>query len=89
MQRVEIIVEGHVQGIGFRYFIREHATRLGLKGYARNADDGSVEVVAEGTDDAMAELITLTRKGPALARVIKHHFNYSPYQGEFDSFRIQ
>ena len=49
--RVVAVVSGHVQGVGFRYFVREHALRAGLTGSARNLPDGRVEVVLEGADD--------------------------------------
>jgi acylphosphatase len=49
--RVVAVVSGHVQGVGFRYFVRELALRAGLAGSARNLPDGRVEVVLEGADD--------------------------------------
>ena len=49
--RVVAVVSGHVQGVGFRYFVRELALRAGLTGSARNLPDGRVEVVLEGNDD--------------------------------------
>ena len=49
--RVVAVVSGHVQGVGFRYFVRELALRAGLTGSARNLPDGRVEVVLEGADD--------------------------------------
>ena len=51
--RVVAMVSGHVQGVGFRYFVREVATRAGLAGSARNLVDGRVEVVLEGEDGAV------------------------------------
>jgi len=50
-RRVVAVVSGHVQGVGFRYFVRELALRAGLAGSARNLPDGRVEVVLEGADD--------------------------------------
>jgi acylphosphatase len=49
--RVVAVVSGHVQGVGFRYFVRELALKAGLAGSARNLPDGRVEVVLEGADD--------------------------------------
>ncbi|MEO6057584.1 MAG: acylphosphatase [Gemmatimonadales bacterium] len=64
------LVAGQVQGVGFRWYVAHHARELGLTGYARNLEDGRVEVVAR-CDDAgvMARLETLLRAGPAHARV--------------------
>lgn len=58
---VRIRVTGYVQGVGFRAFVRRHAMRLGLRGYARNMPDGSVEVVAQGDDYAINQLIDTLR----------------------------
>ena len=49
--RVVAVVSGHVQGVGFRYFVRELALGAGLAGSARNLPDGRVEVVLEGSED--------------------------------------
>jgi acylphosphatase len=62
-------VKGRVQGVGFRWFILRHAERLGLTGYCRNLPNGDVEVFAQGTDAALAELAGALRRGPAGARV--------------------
>jgi len=62
-------VTGHVQGVGFRWFVARHARSLGLSGYARNLDDGRVEVVASGEESMLARLEELLRTGPANAYV--------------------
>ena len=63
-------VYGSVQGVGFRYSTQREALRLGLVGYARNLDDGSVEVLACGEDEQVAALIAwLKAGGPRSARV--------------------
>jgi acylphosphatase len=64
------VVSGHVQGVGFRWYVARHARGLGLAGYARNMADGRVEVVATGGDAAaMARLEVLLRTGPTGATV--------------------
>lgn len=63
------LVKGRVQGVGFRWFVMREAGRLGLRGYARNLADGSVEVVAAGPVAALEDLERALRTGPALARV--------------------
>jgi acylphosphatase len=69
MAAARFVVRGHVQGVGFRWYVWRHAGRLGLRGFARNLADGSVEVVAAGPASALAELERLLARGPALARV--------------------
>jgi acylphosphatase len=58
-----------VQGVGFRYFVEHAANALGLAGWVRNADDGSVEVCAQGTAAQLSELAGLLWKGPRWAEV--------------------
>lgn len=62
-------VRGRVQGVGFRFFLRERAALEGLAGWARNAEDGSVEVEVEGERDAVTRFERAVRHGPAGARV--------------------
>lgn len=62
-------ISGRVQGVGFRWFTRQVAARLDLRGTVRNAADGSVEVVAEGPGASLAELEARLREGPPAARV--------------------
>ena len=57
-------VRGRVQGVGFRYFVQHHAERLGVRGYARNLDDGRVEVYAVATEDRLSDLAALLHTGP-------------------------
>jgi len=63
------LVEGRVQGVGYRYFVVRQADALGVSGYARNRADGSVEVVAEGSEAAVADFEARLREGPSFAEV--------------------
>jgi acylphosphatase len=62
-------VSGHVQGVGFRWFVRKHAHYLGLTGWVRNEDDGRVQVYAVGTPDQLNELAGWLHQGPPTATV--------------------
>lgn len=84
--RMHIVVRGRVQGVGFRYATVTEARRLGLAGWARNAPDGSVEILAEGRAAAVHDLIAWCRKGPPAARVASVHHTEAPRDpplGEF------
>ena len=63
------IVRGRVQGVGFRYFAQRAAAELGLTGYARNLDDGRVEVYAAGSEEKLLQLGGLLYRGPRWADV--------------------
>jgi acylphosphatase len=62
-------ISGRVQGVGYRYFAQRAATALGLGGYARNLDDGRVEVYASGPAEALSEFSARLREGPRWADV--------------------
>jgi len=64
-------VEGRVQGVGFRYFVRAQALELGLRGWVRNRPDGSVEAAAAGPGGALDRLEAFLLQGPPRARVIR------------------
>ncbi len=65
-----------VQGVGFRWYVKRRADRLGLKGWVRNLPAGQVEVVAKGSEEALTELEELLKKGPPAARVEKVERSY-------------
>jgi acylphosphatase len=62
-------VSGRVQGVGFRAFAQHAAESLGVRGWAANRDDGSVEVYAVGTSEQLSEFSGYVRKGPRMADV--------------------
>jgi len=69
MPTFRYVVHGRVQGVGYRYFVMRAAASLRVTGFARNMPGGSVEVVAEGSEDSLAELEARLREGPAFADV--------------------
>ena len=69
LTRRHVLVRGRVQGVGFRWFAKELAGTLGLSGWARNRDDGSVELEVEGTPAAADEFVRRLRDGNPEARV--------------------
>jgi acylphosphatase len=85
----EITVEGRVQGVGFRYFVRTKAQEMKLKGFTRNTSAGEVMVVAEGEQTELDTLVDYMRMGPPLARVRNIAVSKSPFTGQFDSFTIK
>lgn len=63
------LIQGHVQGVGYRAFVRYQAQALALKGWAKNLPEGHVEVVACGSAERLARLQALLQAGPAEANV--------------------
>jgi len=64
-----MIVSGRVQGVGYRNWTIGKANALGVTGWVRNVQDGRVEIMASGEDQALNELAEACRQGPQLARV--------------------
>ncbi len=67
---LKIIVQGRVQGVGYRWFAREAARNLGIKGFVRNLPNGDVEIVAQGTPEVLDQFIQELSRGPAFAHVV-------------------
>lgn len=82
-------IRGRVQGVGFRWWVRQRAEALGLTGWVMNADDErSVELVAEGEASRLDELERLVNQGPHGARVETVEARRSPATGEYERFGI-
>ena len=67
------IVRGHVQGVGFRYFAVRAARRFGITGTVRNMPDGTVEAIAQGSDDDIAGFRAELERGPSFGHVDSVH----------------
>ena len=89
VERVDVIVEGRVQGVGYRDFCVRSADRLGVVGYAANLEDGSVRVVGEGPRVALEALVRELQQGPRLARVTSTRVTWQASSGEFTRFGIR
>jgi acylphosphatase len=63
------LISGRVQGVGFRYYLQDHAAVEGVHGYVRNLPDGRVEALLEGDDESVLRVERALRRGPAGARV--------------------
>ena len=88
-RRVRAIVSGRVQGVSFRAATRHEARRLGLVGWVRNLDDGSVELEAEGPDASIAALLAWCEQGPPAARVTRVATSDLAVTGREVSFEIE
>ncbi|MBI5326007.1 MAG: acylphosphatase [Ignavibacteriae bacterium] len=87
--RAELIAEGLVQGVGFRYFVFQHAKILGLRGYVQNRWDGTVLTVAEGDKISIEQLKKYLQTGPMMAHVNNVKVTYYDSIGEFNGFEIR
>ena len=69
MNAIHVSVYGQVQAVGYRNWIKENAERLNIKGWVRNASDGSVELFLQAEKDTLNQLLSLCWEGPDLADV--------------------
>ncbi len=88
VERVHGVIRGDVQGVGFRYFLVREAHSLGLRGWVRNRDDGTVEFVAEGPRPELEELLDAARRGPSHARVSGVQAEWSGASGGLPPFDL-
>lgn len=89
MPQIQATVHGTVQGVGFRYMTLQIAQNLGVTGFVRNRSDGTVEIVAEGSDQQLNELIDWAHRGPSGACVTQVDVTKGPDQSCFDRFTIE
>lgn len=88
-KRVHLIISGEVQGVSFRYYTKEHADNLGVKGYVRNLPEGKLGVVIEGEKDAVNKLVEWCKKGPSSANVNNIEIKEEKPTNEFKQFEVR
>ena len=86
--RVRLIIKGRVQGVWFRDSTRKEALRLGVTGWVKNRSDGHVEMLAEGPEERVKELVAWCHHGPSNAIVSAVDETAEAWQGVYDSFEI-
>jgi len=87
--RLEAIVRGRVQGVGYRVFVLQAARDLALTGWVANLPDGAVRCVAEGDRASLEELVTVLRRGPVAALVDAVLTAWLPSADEFTDFSLR
>jgi acylphosphatase len=85
----EIVIEGSVQGVGYRDYARRHAARLGLGGWVMNLHDGRVRIHAEGPRARIQDLLQALEQGPTLSRVQRVAVEWTAPTGQCPDFEIR
>jgi acylphosphatase len=88
-KRISALVQGRVQGVGFRYFTRDRAQASGLTGWVRNLLDGNVEFEAQGAGRDVDVFVAEIRKGPGLSYVENITINELPVEEREEEFEIR
>jgi len=89
MKQAHVIISGYVHGVGYRYFVRSNAKKLGLNGWVRNTTNGKVEAVLQGTTEQIEEMIVLCRQGPMLSEVKDIEVEWAEKEEDFEDFEIR
>jgi len=84
--RAHLIIKGIVQGVQFRHYAKLKAQFYDLNGWVRNLDTGEVEVVLEGPEDKIKDMIEWCKKGPMHAKVENVKIKLEKHKGEFKGF---
>ncbi len=85
---IHCVAKGRVQGVGYRYFVERYAEAQGLFGWVRNNNDGSVELVLQGTPDALKEAISALNQGSPLAKVESLSVEWGTPSNQYDEFKV-
>jgi len=88
-ERLSVRITGRVQGVGFRNFTQMRARQLGVSGWVRNEQDGSVRLEAEGPRGALEELLEAVHEGPRTALVETVEADWADATDEFNTFRVR
>lgn len=89
MKRAHILIEGRVQGVGFRHFTKVNAEETGVFGWVKNLPDGRVEAVFEGPVDHIREMVNRCEQGPGASRVDNVDVTVEEATNEFDEFEVR
>ena len=84
---VRLYINGTVQGVFFRIFVKENAERYNVKGFVRNLEDGRIEVFLEGNAEGVNKMIELCKKGPKHAQIRNVEIKPERFQG-FKVFKV-
>ncbi len=84
---VRLYINGTVQGVFFRMFVKENAERYNVKGFVRNLEDGRIEVFLEGNADAVNKMIELCKKGPKHSQIRNVELKPERFQ-DFKVFKV-
>jgi len=89
MKRIHLIIHGKVHGVFYRDKTKRKGTELGLKGFVKNLEGGTVEVIAEGPENRLNELIEFCKNNPGYSKVEKVNVKKEKATNEFEDFRVR
>ena len=84
-----VLINGLVQGVGFRYFVTSHAVSYDVCGYVRNLDTGGVEIEVEGTREEITKFLAEMRRGPRHGLVTDFQLEWKSFKKQYDHFFVK
>ncbi|BBM85727.1 acylphosphatase [Candidatus Uabimicrobium amorphum] len=88
MKRLHVFVSGKVQGVSYRYYTTLEAAKYQISGWVRNLSDGRVEMLAEGSEEELQQLLNWTYKGSPAAEVSDVNYEWLECRNEFTNFTV-
>jgi acylphosphatase len=88
MKRVRLVISGDVLGVGYRAWVKRQAKALGVAGWVKNREDKTVEIIAEGNEQALEQLINMCKRGPDVSWVERVDTRWEQVTGEFIGFEV-
>jgi acylphosphatase len=89
MKQAHVFISGSVQGVGYRYFVKQNARKLGITGWVRNTEDGGVEAMLQGDEKIIEQMIAICKKGPFMSEVTQIGFEWETTEEELTDFTIR
>lgn len=89
MKHAHVFLDGRVQGVGFRYFTRKNAQKLGVNGWVKNLNDGRVEAVFEGPANRVDKMLDAVKQGPPSSHVRDMDVDYKEEQKGYSGFNVR
>ncbi len=86
---MKLIISGRVQNVGFRHFVKKHAQERDIKGYVKNKEDGTIEIIGEGEEKNINEFIEKCEQGPLRSQVDSVDRDEEEAKKEYAEFRIK
>lgn len=85
----KVLISGHVQGVGFRYFTTDLARNFGVNGWIRNLATGDVEIYVEGDKSTVSGFLKELKTGPRHGRIGNFQIEWKQFEGKYDSFQVR
>ncbi len=84
-----VLLDGRVQGVGFRYFVTSKAADYEVVGYVRNLDTGGVEIEVEGKREVISQFLLEIKRGPSHGEIANFQVEWKPHKKQYDHFFVK